>query len=112
MTFESGTVVLIPFPYSDLSVAKKRPVLMLTQPDLLGDFIGMPITSKPQAAPALQLAAGPLPLGGALPLTSWVKTDTVFSLSESQIVKSIGQVTDENRVYCVQQLCHYLSRGH
>lgn len=111
MAFEPGTLVLLPFPYSDLSATKKRPVLMLTQPDALGDFIGMPLTSKPQAAPALQLNAGPLPAGGMLPLTSWVKTDTVFSLCESQIIKPLGQVTDENRTYCVQQLCKYLNQG-
>ncbi|MEO6322285.1 MAG: MazF family transcriptional regulator, partial [Polaromonas sp.] len=62
--FEPGTLVLIPFPFSDLSATKKRPVLMLTQPDALGDFVGMPVTSKAQPAPALQLAAGPLPGGG------------------------------------------------
>ncbi len=109
--FEPGTLVLIPFPYSDLSATKKRPVLMLTRPDAMGDFIGMPLTSRPQPAPALQLDAGPLPLGGALPLASWVKTDTVFSLSESQIVKPIGQVTEVNRAYCVQQLCRHLHQG-
>jgi len=109
--FEAGTVVLMPFPYSDLSATKKRPVLMLTLPDALGDFVGMPLTSKPQSSQALQLAAGPMALDGALPVTSWVKTDTVFSLSESQIVKAIGRVTDENRTYCVQQLCQYLNRG-
>ena len=112
--FEPGTVVLIPFPYSDLSATKKRPILMLTQTDRLGDFIGMPLASKPQSAPApaLRLAAGALPLGGALPVDSWVKTDTVFSLCESQVVKTIGRVSDENRTYCVQHLCQYLNRGH
>jgi hypothetical protein len=28
--FERGDLVLIPFPFSDLSAAKKRPVLALT----------------------------------------------------------------------------------
>jgi len=109
--FEAGTVVLMLFPYSDLSATKKRPVLMLTLPDALGDFVGMPLTSKPQSSEALQLPAGPMPLGGALPVISWVKTDTVFSLSESQVVKTIGRVTDENRASCGQQLCQYLNRG-
>lgn len=107
--FEAGTVVLIPFPFSDLSSAKKRPVLMLTRPDNRGDFIAMPITSKPQPAPALALAAGPLPMGGTLPLDSWVKTDTVFSLCETQIIKTIGRLTEESRTYCVQHLCRTLS---
>ena len=107
----AGTVVLIPFPYSDLSATKKRPVLMLTQPDALGDFVGMPLTSKPQPSPALSIAAGPLALSGALPRASWVKTDTVFSLCETQVVKTMGRVAPSERSYCVQQLCMYLSKG-
>ena len=31
--FEAGTVVVMPFPFSDASATKRRPVLMLTQPD-------------------------------------------------------------------------------
>ena len=109
--FEAGTVVVIPFPYSGLSAAKKRPVLMLTQPDERGDFFGMPLTTQPQLLPALKLEAGPLPLGGALPRPSWVKTDTVYSLRETEVIKTIGRVTDESRMYCVQHLCRYLTQG-
>ena len=109
--FEAGTVVVIPFPYSDFSATKKRPVLMLTQPDARGDFVGMPLTSQPQPLPALKLEAGPLPLGGTLPLTSWVKTDTVYSLRETEVIKTFGRVTDESRTYCVQHLCRYLNKG-
>lgn len=111
MTFEPGTVVLIPFPYSDLSAVKKRPVLVLTQPDAQGDFVAMPLTTKPQPTSALQLSAGPLPVSGELPRDSWVKTDTVFSLCESQIIKTIGRVSSDNRSYCIQQLCLYLNRS-
>ncbi|MCW2313122.1 type II toxin-antitoxin system PemK/MazF family toxin [Rhodoferax antarcticus] len=112
MTYDSGTLVLIAFPYSDLSATKKRPVLMLTQPDAQGDFVGMPLTTKPQPSSALKLPAGTLPLGGTLPRDSWVKTDTVFSLCTSEVIKSVGHVSEENRIYCVQQLCQTLNRGH
>ncbi len=109
--FEAGTVVLIPFPYSDLSNAKKRPVLMLTPPDSQGDFVAMPLTSQSQPLPALKIDAGPLPLGGNLPFTSWIKVDTVFSLCESEIIKAVGRVANESRKYCVQQLCLSLNKG-
>lgn len=109
--FEAGAVVLIPFPYSNLSNVKKRPVLMLTRPDGRGDFVAMPLTSQAQPSPALKLDAGPLPLGGTLPLTSWVKTDTVYSLNEAEVIKPLGRVTEDVRTYCVQQLCRYLDQG-
>lgn len=31
--FERGDLLLVPFPFSDLSAAKRRPVLALTAPD-------------------------------------------------------------------------------
>lgn len=108
---EAGTIVLIPFPYSDLSSAKKRPVLMLTQPDHQGDFVGMPLTTKRQSSPALQISSGALKGSGTLPANSWVKTDTVFSLCKTQIIKVLGCVTQTERIYCVQQLCIFLNKG-
>ncbi len=43
--FERGDLVLIPFPFSDLSAAKKRPVHLLTSPDAYGDFIARSTTA-------------------------------------------------------------------
>lgn len=46
MTLEAGVIALIPFPFSDLSSFKRRPVLVLRGPDNAGDFICLAITSK------------------------------------------------------------------
>ena len=112
MTFEPGSVVVIPFPYSDLSARKKRPALVLTPPDELGDFLAMPLTSQPQALPAYKLEAGPLPAGGALPLTSWVKPHSVYTLHRSQILKVLGAVSDDVRRECTRRLCQHLHPEH
>lgn len=45
MTFKPGDIVGLPFPFSDLASQKKRPVLVLTQADYRGDFMGLAITS-------------------------------------------------------------------
>jgi mRNA interferase MazF len=45
MTLDPGDIVLIPFPYSDLSSTKKRPVVVITAPDRFGDFIAAGVTS-------------------------------------------------------------------
>ena len=37
MTLEPGSVALVPFPFSDLSASKKRPVLLLTAADARGE---------------------------------------------------------------------------
>jgi mRNA interferase MazF len=56
--FERGDLVLIPFPFSDLSPAKRRPVLLLTRPDAYGDFVALAVTSPPQIIGRLAPARG------------------------------------------------------
>ncbi len=91
MNCKPGELVLIPFPYADLSSTKKRPVLVLTAPDRHGDFIALAVTSVEQKSQALGVTAEDLSYG-ALPRSSWIRLDKVFTLSASSILKSIGTI--------------------
>ena len=55
--FEAGELVVVPFPFTDLSSAKRRPVLALTAPDTQGDFIGCPVTSRDRCSRRLWFKA-------------------------------------------------------
>lgn len=39
-------IVQIPFSFSDLTHLKRRPVLLLTEPDAFGDFLAVAVTSQ------------------------------------------------------------------
>jgi hypothetical protein len=66
-----GELLLVPFPFTDLSAAKRRPVLALTAPDSYGDFIALPVTSRPQFQNAIALTPADL-VHGHLPAPSWI----------------------------------------
>jgi len=55
MNVEPASIVGIPFPYTDLSTSKRRPVLVLTCPDQRGDFIGLAVTSVDTMKKAVQI---------------------------------------------------------
>jgi mRNA interferase MazF len=105
--FERGDLLLVPFPFSDLSATKRRPVLALTGPDRYGDFIAIPVTSRPQAEHGVPLAAADL-LRGALPAPSWIRTDRIVTLNSSLVVKSVGRVSERAIAAAVERFCAHI----
>ena len=89
--FKRGELLLVPFPFSDLSATKRRPVLALTAPDRYGDFIGLPVTSRPHVTEGYRLLL-PTLLRGTLPVPNSIRTDRIVTLNASLVVKSIGKV--------------------
>ncbi len=108
--FEWGDLVLISFPFSDLSAAKKRPVLMLTRPDAYGDFIALAVTSRPQTDHGIALDPADL-VQGSLPLASWILTDRVVTLNASLIVKEFGRVSEAVITAAVSRICAFVGHG-
>jgi mRNA interferase MazF len=108
MKFDAGSLVLIPFPFSDLKSQKKRPVLMLTDPDGFGDFICLAITSKGYHANAVALAQDEMK-DGVLPKSSWIRTDKVFTLSRDFIVHAVGRVSEKVMDQAIKGLCGKIS---
>ena len=104
---ERGDLLLVPFPFTDLSATKRRPVLALTAPDSYGDFIALPVTSRPQTEHALPIAAADL-VSGALPAASWVRTNRIVTLNVSLVVKTVGRVTERTTAAAVQQVYAYI----
>jgi mRNA interferase MazF len=108
--FERGDLLLVPFPFSDLSATKRRPVLALTGPDSYGDFIALPVTSRPQAEFGVPLNATDM-VRGALPTPSWIRIDRIVTLNASLVVKTVGRVTDDVLAEAVQRFCAHIGHG-
>lgn len=97
-TFEQGDVVLLHSPFSDLSSAKQRPVLVLSRasynkasPDLLVCAITSNVAN---AAHSVYLEDADME-SGRLPKPSRVKVDKVFTASQDLVRKKVGRVSKE-----------------
>jgi len=88
----AGVVVLVRFPFSDLSSTKLRPELVLASAGGV-DWVLCQITSNPYDDPsAAALTAASFSQGG-LPRESFVRPGKLFTASESIIVRRVGQLT-------------------
>jgi mRNA interferase MazF len=85
----AGEVVLVPFPFSDLSQSKVRPAVCLADAGR-GDWVLCQITSSPYGDPAA------VPLGGAdfgsggLLVASFARPGKLFTAHAALMVRSVG----------------------
>lgn len=87
-------IAQIPFPYSDLTHKKLRPVLLITTPDAFGDFLAAAITSQPGHDDAILLQDDDL-VEGHLPKTSWIRATRLFSLNRDTVIFTLGNIKPE-----------------
>ena len=105
--FEQGELVLIPYPFTDLSTHKKRPVLVLSKPDQYGDFVALPVTSRGYHEHSI--AIQDQIIEGELPKKSWVRTDHVVTLNKSLVIKSFAICSARLITEVMDNLCHFLN---
>jgi mRNA interferase MazF len=95
MTFDQGDVVLIPFPFTDLSAMRRRPVLVLSNRSYnrrSRDFIVCGITSVIAARPHSMMLRATDMDKGMIPVESRIRPDRIFTLKQTLAVKKIGRV--------------------
>jgi mRNA-degrading endonuclease toxin of MazEF toxin-antitoxin module len=88
--FVKGDIVVIPFPFSDLSGSKHRPALVLS--DLPGDDIILcQITSQKADSHAVQLDSTYFE-NGSLPSLSYIRPTRIFTADKNVIIRKAGAV--------------------
>ena len=84
-----GEVVLVTFPFSDLSQSKLRPAVCLADVGR-GDCVLCQITSSPYGDPlAVPLSVADFASGGLL-IASFARPGKLFTASTSLMVRSVG----------------------
>jgi len=100
MSYNQGSLVLVPFPFTDLSGTKQRPALVVS-PDWFNqsykDIVLTAVTasvSMPQDFSEVALVQKDLSVGN-LPKDSVIKTTKLFTCEASMVVKEIAKVKQE-----------------
>ncbi|MCJ8166102.1 type II toxin-antitoxin system PemK/MazF family toxin [Pontibacter sp. E15-1] len=111
MRYRRGDVVRVPFPFTDLSDAKKRPALIISNDSInvTGDYLMMMVTSK--------VKSDDLSIGISdsdytfepLELPSSARVHKIFLCHESLIIKKDSAVTDDFMSRVVSKLNNLIS---
>jgi mRNA interferase MazF len=92
VTPTAGEVVLVPFPFSDLSQSKVRPAACLADAGR-GDWVLCQVTSSPYGDPAaVPLDAADFASGGLL-VASFARPGKLFTAHVGLLVRSVGVLT-------------------
>ena len=103
-----GSVVLVPFPFSDLSEAKLRPALVLANSGR-DDWILCQITSNPYADPRAVTLKDTDFAAGSLRVTSYARPGKLFTANSSLMVSQVGTLSQaalRNIIGAVIDLLH------
>ena len=109
--YKQREIVLVPFPYSDLSSAKRRPVLIVSRDDYnrkFQDVVVCVITSNlHKDAYSVALENEDLEMG-VLPESSLVKAHKLFTIHQSKIIKKFSLVKADHFEQVAAKIKHLL----
>ena len=105
-----GLVVLIRFPFSDLSSSKLRPAVVLAHAGG-ADWVLCQVTSNPYGDPeAVSLSATSFASGG-LTRDSFARPGKLFTASEAIVVRAVGSLTPAAHRSIVESVVKLVQTG-
>lgn len=106
--FDQKDIVLIPFPYSDLSITKRRPALIISNERVnkMQDRICCLITTSPHKDDLIITKDSFVE--GNLPFKSYIKPHRIFTINENIIIKKLCKIDDNLHNSVIIKLNEYL----
>ncbi|MEW5828783.1 MAG: MazF family transcriptional regulator [Chloroflexota bacterium] len=90
-----ASIVVIPFPFSDLSGAKLRPAIVMADAGR-GDWLLCQVTSNPYSDPeAIRITNNELQKGALTSDASFARPVKLFTANESVMAKRVAILKDE-----------------
>jgi len=109
--FEQDEIVLIPFPYSDLSLSKKRPALIISNEKVnkTQDRICCLVTTSPHKDD-VRITKNSFE-AGTLPFKSFIKPHRIFTIHEDIVIKKLCKINNALHDSVVEKINEYLRRN-
>jgi mRNA interferase MazF len=108
--FASRQVILLPFPFSDLSASKLRPALLMASAGK-GDWVLCQITSNPYADAAAVVLTDADFVDGSLQRISYVRPGKMFTANETLFKGRAGTLTADKHIEVVNVIVEMLRAG-
>jgi len=107
--YKPGDIVVIPFPFSDLTGTKKRPALVLANITSKQEIICMMLTSI-QKGSKYEYSISYWKNAGLLKPTS-AKLHRIFTISYHMVYKKIGRLNQDEYITILTKAVDLLKRG-
>ncbi|MBA4196998.1 MAG: growth inhibitor PemK [Chitinophaga sp.] len=105
--FIAGDIVIIPFPYTDLSNFKKRPALVIKALNN-EDYLLAMITSKNyEQLYSFKIDQSDF-IAGNLPVESWVRCNRLFEANETIIINKTATLNNNFVKKIIEELIAFL----
>lgn len=107
MMYKQGDILLIPVPFTDLSTKKQRPVLVISNDyfnSTSQDFLVSAITSHLRNIDYSIIITSDDLKEGELKITSAVKADKIYTLSQNIVKKKFGHVNKKILIEVVDKV--------
>lgn len=108
--FAVGEIVLVPFPFSDLSSSKLRPAIVLAS---LGqkEYILCQVTSQAFSDPLAVTISKDSFMQGVLAKESYARPCKIFTCSENLIIRQIATLKDDVLDKIIKTIKTVLDKG-
>lgn len=110
ISFEQGEILLVAFPFSDLTKSKQRPVLVLSKShnDSSSDFVCCGITSNLDNKEHSVILDRNDMQWGSIPKISR-KFNKIFTLEKSLVIKRLGKINTKKLKHVQKELTELLT---
>ena len=105
-----GKVILVPFPFSDLSQSKLRPAVVLADAGR-GDWVLCQVTSNAYGDPAAITITDECFIQGSLRITSFARPGRLFTASSGLMLAEVGTLKGNTAGQIIAAIIKMLQKG-